>query len=334
MKAMQSRLGSVRLRNPDTLAELMLDDRGAVDPDGTVVAPWSRGVLLFKGESYADNFGWQWNAFQRTQFDSSSGDTMTLERMLLTLGLRREDLVDKLILEAGSGAGRFTEQLLACGAIVCTFDASSAVEANQRQNASSRAMFLRASIYEIPFEPGQFDIVLCLGVLQHTPDRARAIRALAKQLAHGGLLCVDSYRFTVRYLLPSYVIGRRLISRLRPQRVRKLARWYVDLWWPARRLFRHRWARALAWVVSPISPVFYYWGVSKNRDDDFLKEWAYLDTHDFLSARHDVPQTRRSFRRLLEGANLVSVVVEDLARARTVDGRIVSGFYAGRGTAV
>lgn len=327
-----TRLSALKLRDPHSGAPLSLRPEGAVTADGAVVAPWRGGTLAFEGETYTDNFGWQWNEFDSTQLDSATGDSMSLDRLLLTLNLDREDLRGKLVLEAGAGAGRFTEQLLACGAIVCAFDASAAIEANQQQNASADALFLRASLYDLPFEPGQFDIVICMGVLQHTPDRTRTITSLARQVRPGGMLCVDSYRFTVRYLTPSYLIGRPLLSRLSPKTIRWLAYAYVDLWWPARKLFRHRWARMLGWI-SPISPVFYYWAVSRNRDDKFLKDWAYLDTHDFISPAHDTPQTAGSFRRAFKKAGLVDIEVQDLSKARTPEGRVVSGFYAARGRA-
>lgn len=326
------RLASLRLCEPRTKAPLDLTAEGAVMADGSIRAPWRNGVLAFEGEIYTDNFGWQWNEFDSTQLDSANEDSMSLERLLLTLGLEPDDLRGKLVLEAGAGAGRFTEQLLACGAIVCAFDASTAVEANFKQNQSDDAMFVRASVYELPFEPGQFDIVVCLGVLQHTPDRRRTVQSLARQVRPGGLLCIDSYRFTARYLTPSYLVGRPLFSKMKPENVRRLAYGYVALWWPLRRIFRYRLVRMFGWA-SPISPIFYYWQVSKNKTDAFLRDWAYLDTHDFISPTHDVPQTQSSFRRLLAQAGMVDIEVQDLSKVRTEEGRVVSGFYAGRARA-
>lgn len=287
------------------------------------------GVLQCEGEDYTDNFGWQWTQFSSTQNDSANGDTLSRDRLLLSLGLKAEDLQGKLVLEVGCGSGRFTEQLIAAGAIVCALDASAAVYVNARQNACDRAKFVLASVYSIPFEPRQFDIVLCLGVLQHTPSRRRTINALAEQVRPGGLLCVDSYRFTLRRLTPSYLM-RPLFSYLPPRALRSLAHGYVDCWWPFRKIFRSKWSRGAAWLLSPIAPVLYYWSVSTNRADDFLKEWAYLETHDFLSPKHDVPQTLGSLRRLASGTGLKNIEVIDLTKCKTPDNRTVSGFYVVR----
>ena len=143
---------------------------------------------------------------------------------------------------------------------------------------------------------------------------------------------MDSYRFTARYLTPSYVVGRPILSRMPPEFVRWLAYRYVDVWWPFRRVLRYRPIRMFGWI-SPISPIFYYWQVSKNKSDDFLKEWAYLDTHDFISPTHDVPQTKASFEKLFAKAGMVDIEIDDLSRIRTSDGRRVSGFHAGRARA-
>jgi len=287
------------------------------------------GVLEFGAEEYTDNFGWQWTRYSSTQNDSANGDSLSRDRLLMTLGLKPEELQGKLVLEVGCGSGRFTEQLLACGAIVCALDSSVAVRANAKQNSGERAMFVLASLYEIPFEPRQFDIVVCLGVLQHTPDRRRTMHALAEQVRPGGMLCVDSYRFTLRRLTPSYLM-RPLLSRLPPRTLRALAHGYVDLWWPFRRVFRSRLARGAAWLLSPIAPVLYYWDVSANRSDEFLKEWAYLETHDFLTPKHDMPQTLHGLRRLAKSTGLEAIEVLDLSRCKTADNRTVSGFYVVR----
>jgi len=287
------------------------------------------GVLEFGGEQYTDNFGWQWTQYSSTQNDSANGDSLSRDRLLLTLGLTPEQLEGKLVLEVGCGSGRFTEQLLACGAIVCALDSSVAVRVNAKQNAGDRARFVLASLYEIPFEPRQFDIVVCLGVLQHTPDRRRTMQSLADQVRPGGLLCVDSYRFTLRRLTPSYLM-RPLLSRLPPQTLRTLAHRYVDFWWPFRRIFRSRLARGAAWLLSPIAPVLYYWDVSTNRSDEFLKEWAYLETHDFLTPKHDMPQTLGGLRRLARSTGFEKIEVLDLTKCRTADNRTVSGFYVVR----
>ena len=79
--------------------------------------------------SYADSFGSQWKAHARTQHDAYSGVDVSGNRFRQEtkwgLGLDGE-----VILEAGSGAGRFTPHALSTGAMVVSFDCSTAVESH------------------------------------------------------------------------------------------------------------------------------------------------------------------------------------------------------------
>jgi 2-polyprenyl-3-methyl-5-hydroxy-6-metoxy-1,4-benzoquinol methylase len=82
------------------------------------------------------------------------------------------------VLEAGSGsgAGRSTEVLATTGATVISFDLSSAVDANYRNNGqNANVLIVQASILDIPVRPRSMDKVMCLGVIQHTPAPAQSI---------------------------------------------------------------------------------------------------------------------------------------------------------------
>jgi SAM-dependent methyltransferase len=131
-------------------------------------------------ENYAANFGLQWNRFRQTQLDSYTGLSLSRQRLFLASGCPT-CLEGQLILEAGSGAGRFTEVLLETGAEVFSFDYSNAVEANASNNGEQPNLHLfQGDIFNIPFSKESFDEVICIGVLQHTPDPQRAFKNLAK----------------------------------------------------------------------------------------------------------------------------------------------------------
>lgn len=241
-----------------------------------------------------------------------------------------QELRGKYVLEAGCGAGRSTEVLLRHGAMVCALDASSAVYANARSNRSDRATFLQASIYDIPVAPGFFDIVLCLGLLQHTPDRARSVRCLADQVKPGGFLCVDSYPwFWHQRLALRYLVFRPLVSRLPAKWIRAISSACVRTWWPFRRLLRVDLLRRALSLVFPAN-VPYYYNVSRNKSDEFLKQWALLDTHDFLSPRYDTADSLVGLASKFRAAGLEEIQTLDMRDVRTADGRVVSGFFVGR----
>ena len=59
-------------------------------------------------ENYASGFGLEWTKHARTQYDSYSGIPASEERFFSQTGWPR-DMGGELILEVGSGSGRFTE---------------------------------------------------------------------------------------------------------------------------------------------------------------------------------------------------------------------------------
>jgi len=67
--------------------------------------------------AYVDNFGIQWNLFEKTQLDSYTGIPLSRDRLIRCCGPQLfGSLRGKYVLEAGCGAGRFTEVLLDRGA--------------------------------------------------------------------------------------------------------------------------------------------------------------------------------------------------------------------------
>jgi SAM-dependent methyltransferase len=83
----------------------------------------------------------------------------------------RHGLTGKTVLECGCGAGRFTEVLLRRHCVVTSVDLSEAVEANQENFPQSEShKIIQADITRLPLPPQQFELVRCLGVLQHTPN--------------------------------------------------------------------------------------------------------------------------------------------------------------------
>jgi SAM-dependent methyltransferase len=144
-------------------------------------------------DNYAQSFGFQWNKHSATQLDSHIGLPISRDRIGEASGWP-SDLRGQVVLEAGSGAGRFTEVLVQSGAKVVSFDFSKAVEANARNNGSaSNLTLMQANILRMPFKPKVFDKVMCLGVIQHTPDPAGAFDSLARRVKPGGQLVIDVY---------------------------------------------------------------------------------------------------------------------------------------------
>ncbi len=239
-------------------------------------------------EGYAAGFGRQWKKFSRTQLDSFTGSTISRDRLTRCLGGSLAILRDKSILEVGCGAGRFTELLLEAGARVLAIDLSSAVEANYDNCCGAAGYFVcQADLSALPARPGSFDFVICLGVIQHTPEPEGTIATLCDFVTPGGSLVIDHYRYDaadmtrVRQWLRSFLIRRD------PRFALRFVRAMVAVLWPAHRLLwrlsGYRWFAAARQRWLRLSPVLDYHDYYAQLGPWLLYAWASLDTHDALT---------------------------------------------------
>jgi SAM-dependent methyltransferase len=275
------------LREPGTGAPLRREGDALVGPSGGSY-PIVGGIPRFVGpENYAADFGKQWNAFPRTQLDSHTGLPVSGDRLRRCLNGEYDRLAGRTVLEAGSGAGRFTELLLAAGATVHSFDFSSAVEANAANHADQdRLTLVQADIRSMPFAQGAYDYVVCLGVIQHTPSPEESIAALWRMVAPGGRLVIDHYRFRWRFALPTPVgdagsVFRWLALRLPARRRAGFSRRLTDFWFPVHWRFRD--SLLAQRLIRRLSPMRFHYPDLKLRDRDMHYEWSLLDTHDALT---------------------------------------------------
>lgn len=298
-------------------------DRGALLPDaaGRSFActaghafPVRDGIprLLPAGETYADAFGEQWKHYRRTQLDSYTGTNYSRDRLRRCLGEalwnRLQEGAPLQVLEAGCGAGRFTEILLQTpAAVVTSTDLSSAVEPNQANfPQSSRHRVIQCDINRFPFAPAQFDVVMCLGVIQHTRDPEQTIADLYAQVKPGGWLVIDHYRHALStYTKLTAILLRPILKRLPPRQgmaaTRALTRWFF----PLHRAVRRHWP--LQMMLSRLSPILTYFHALPELSDEHQYEWAELDTHDSLTDWYKRLRSRGSIRR-----TLLSLGVEEL----------------------
>jgi SAM-dependent methyltransferase len=234
-------------------------------------------------QAYAAGFGAQWLQFRQTQLDSHTGLPISEQRLARCFG---NDLWSALsgqhVLEAGCGAGRFTELLLKRGAKVTSIDLSSAVEANKENcPISSNHRIAQADILQLPFRPRGFDIVMCLGVIQHTPSPESTIAALAEHVAPNGWLVIDHYAPSLGYYLRMTPLVRALVKRLDSRHTLPITERLVDLFLPLHRATRD--SRIGRLLLSRISPVMEYYSAIPELSDAQHREWALLDTHDSLT---------------------------------------------------
>ena len=260
------------------------------------------------GDNYANSFGFEWQMHSRTQFDADANHKMSEDRVFGVSGWER-DLSGEVILEAGSGSGRFSEHLLGTGAMVISFDYSQAVEANYESNGHhEKFLLVQANMYKMPFEKASFDKVFCFGVLQHTPDPHVSFHALASMMKPGAKLATDIYLKTVmRYYLNTRYWVRPLTRNIQPERLYEWCKAWINLMWPLARIIRKipKVGEAINWRLL----IADYSNQMPDADDDTLKEWAYLDTFDMLSPSYDIPVSPATFQCWHEEAGLHNIHV-------------------------
>jgi SAM-dependent methyltransferase len=271
------------------------------------------------GDGYAESFGRQWLAYPRTQLDSETGVPISRTRLERCLGAPLETLRGLSVLEAGCGAGRFTELLLQAGARVFACDLSRAVEANRANCRRWPEHFVcQADILDLPAADAAFDLVLCLGAVQHTPDPEATIRALARKVKAGGRLAIDHYaapRGATRIaaaLAPRALLRQALLRMPSPAATRAASAVTAAILPLHRVLWRPgALARAARRVLRLASPVLDYYDRHPELGPSRLADWARLDTHDALTDRYKHLRDAAQIRAALEAAGLSAVEVTE-----------------------
>lgn len=296
------------LRCPEHLEALINRDLYLECPKGHHF-PVIEGIPRFVStKSYADAFGAQWKRYRLTQLDSFSGVPITEERARRCMGEELwRNLSGKHVLECGCGAGRFTEILLQRGALVTSIDLSEAVEANQQNFPQSRThRIAQADILHLPFEPRQFDVVFCLGVIQHTPKPDITMAALSAHVKTGGTLIIDHYTYRLSEFTKTAAVLRHFVKRLHPARGLQCTEQMVSFLLPLHKRVRH--SRVAQMFLSRISPVLCYYQAYPQLSDEMQYQWALVDTHDSLTCWYRRFRTRSQIERALRSLGLTQIV--------------------------
>ena len=285
-------------------------------------APIRDGIPRFvPTDNYASSFGLQWNRHARTQLDKFNGTSISRDRLCAETAWNLSTLGEERILEVGCGAGRFTQVLLETGARVYSVDYSAAVDACLSNNGPhERLSIIQADLYRLPLKQGYFDKVLCLGVLQHTPDPRGALSSLILYLKAGGEIVVDVYPARLFSLLHPRYLLRSFTRRMDPESLHAIV-----VQWAPRLLAASDGVLRLPLVGSFAAraiPVANYRGKLALSEEQ-LVSWAVLNTFDWLSPRYDKPQRASTMARWLADAGLGQVRVSRITGGETGRGGVI-----------
>lgn len=283
---------TIQLINPRTNRLLTTNKEGLVDTVALVFPLKNGAYRIVEDDNYTQNFGYQWNKFAGTQVDKESNLEMSKIRFFAETNWNKEDLTGKNILEVGSGAGRFSQIILDyTKAILYSVDYSNAVEANYKNNGSHERLHLfQASIYEMPFAKAQFDKVLCLGVLQHTPNFEQSVKSLIDMAKPGAEVIVDFYGINGWWTkLHAKYLFRPITKKMSHEKLLAAINTHVDWLIKTSSFFS---AIKLGKIFNRFLPICDIAGtMPPNLPYAQLRELCVLDTFDMFSPEYDNPQS-------------------------------------------
>ena len=255
----------------------------------------------------------QWNTFRIVRPDE---DRATFRNRT---GLDLETLRGSIVLDAGCGMGRYLRVAAEAGAVVVGMDLSRAVEAARDLTAEwSGVSVVQGDLLRPPFDPGTFDHIYSLGVLDHTPDPRRAFLELARLLKPGGRIAIWVYPREKPRLERVIAVHRAISRRLPLGMLINLSRWMAPVGALKRTLMAspNRWI-ARAGVALNVLTI----GVSMHPDP----EVRVCDTLDWYAPRYLSRHTVEEVAAWFAEAGLVDVL--DLSTSQTY-------FHEGQGNGV
>jgi SAM-dependent methyltransferase len=273
-----------------------------VNNDGEAF-PIINGIPRFvPQENYASAFGLQWKTYAKTQLDSFSNTSITQDRLERCLGMPISGLKDKTVLEVGAGAGRFTELLVKGGGLIHSIDLSVAVDVNKENIGNApNYQIAQASVYDIPYADNLFDYVVCLGVIQHTPDPEKTIKCLFEKVKPGGVLVIDHYIWRIGYYSTLTPIFRAILKEMKPEKSQRIVNSLVDFFFPIHWKLKDR--GIINWLVHRVSPLIVYIREFPEQDRQFHYEWSKLDTYDQLTDYYKHLRSMDDIRKTLTALN-------------------------------
>lgn len=259
-------------------------------------------------ENYCSSFGLQWNRYRLLQLDSFNKTTISRDRLTRLMGEPLKILMNKKVLEAGCGAGRFTEILLNYGAKVFAFDLSSAVEANFRNFKKNRNYsIIQADVAKLPFKKASFDFVMGIGFIQHTPSPEKTIEILCSYLKPGGKLVIDHY--TQGYPITfSRRVLRAFLLKKSPDFSLRFTKKLVSFLWPTHRFFwkirKYPYMNKLRYKFLMLSPAVDYHDAYLELGDKLLLQSSILDTHDTLTDYYKHLRSAAEIKKILKNLGM------------------------------
>jgi SAM-dependent methyltransferase len=145
-------------------------------------------------KSYPRDFAKQWVLWEAGRLGDpnlvyGNDPEKYFQSLLKCTCLTEQDLKSKKILEIGYGHGRLLQKIQELSPTAYGIDLARPPKSARLRPGS--AIF--GNLLSIPFMPGQFDLVICRGVIHHTPEPSQSFKCVAEQVAPKGLLYLGGH---------------------------------------------------------------------------------------------------------------------------------------------
>ena len=260
-------------------------------------------IINTKDDEYTSNFGKQWEKYRDVQIDSKNNFDISYNYLNSLLFKNIDILKDKTILEIGCGAGRFTEYLVKYSKYCVSVDLSSAIFHNISKDENNLYL-IKSDMMDLDIKE-KFDIVICRGVLQHTPSPFDSILKLHEFVKANGSVFFDIYKTPkLGFLDLKYLFWRPVLKKFIKydnfdyflnKNIKKL-------------LFAKRLIKKLFFNSNKISDLIlpiYDYKDSINLNEKQLEQWAVLDTMDGIYAKYDYPKKYNNIINLLKKNKII-----------------------------
>jgi ubiquinone/menaquinone biosynthesis C-methylase UbiE len=263
----------------------------------------NNGVLILdQDDKYVANFGKQWRDHVDIQIDSKNGFTCSQDLLENVIFSDLSYFKGKSVLEIGCGAGRFSEHIVKHAKDLVLVDLSQAIFFNVAQSNQNcnriKADFLKL----IPNK--KFDIIICRGVLQHTPSPKDSIKKLYDFVKQDGEVVFDIYPPPkVGFLSPKYFLWRPFFKNLiKYENCEKFLINNIKVLLKLKRIIRKIFFNS-RFISDCFIPVYDYKGLL-DLDEKQLEDWAVLDTLDGMYAQYEYPMSFKKVHALLATINV------------------------------
>jgi len=102
---------------------------------------------------------------------------------------------NSIILDAGSGTGRFAYEVINRGYKVVGIDYSHSMTVKASRSyipmSKQNEAFLQGDVETLPFQNSTFEVIVCLGVVAYLKTEGKALRELARVLKPNGVIAIS-----------------------------------------------------------------------------------------------------------------------------------------------